>query len=141
MGSTTCGDGELEALLATAALPGQAVRSGDSLFLRRHGRWYVFMDHEQSGAWRYLICAPEDEMRRRVGRGTPQAAAVPAKLEQRVLATAEEYLDFYRGGELRLFGGPASDQVHSAETEPAFLRSVTYLLEKGTGQYWLRFVR
>ena len=141
MASTTCGSDELDALLAEAALPGRAVRSGDSLFLYRHGRWYVLMDHEQTGAWRHLICAPEDEMRRRVLRGTPRAAAVPAGLEQRVLATAEEYLALYREGELQLFAGAMSDQVHSPETESAFLRMCAYLIEKGTGQYWLRFVR
>ena len=141
MASTTCGNDGLDTLLAEAALPGRAVRSGDSLFLYRHGRWYVFMDHDQSGGWRHLICAPEDEMRRRVLRGAPRAVAVPAGLEQRVLATPEEYLALYGAGELRLFGGPASDQIHSPETEPAFLRTVAYLLDKGTGQYWLRFVR
>ena len=141
MASTTCGNEELDSLLAEAALPGRAVRSGDSLFLYRHGRWYVFMDHGQSGAWRHLICAPEDAMRRRVLRGTPWAMAVPGGLEQRVLATPEEYLALYREGELQLFAGAMSDQVHSPETESAFLRMCAYLIEKGTGQYWLRFVR
>jgi hypothetical protein len=141
MVSTTCGSEELDALLAEAALPGRAVVSGNSLFLHRHGRWYVFMDHDQSGTWRHLICAPEDEMRRRVRRGTPRAAAVPAGLEQRVLATAGEYLALHRTGAVQLFAGATSDQIHSPESEDAFLRMCAYLIEKGTGQYWLRFVR
>ena len=80
-------------------------------------------------------------MRRRVLRGTPWAMAVPGGLEQRVLATPEEYLALYRAGELQLFAGAMSDQVHAPETESAFLRMCAYLIEKGTGQYWLRFVR
>jgi hypothetical protein len=99
------------------------------------------MDHDQSGTWRHLICAPEDEMRRRVRRGTPRAAAVPAGLEQRVLATAGEYLALHRTGAVQLFAGATSDQIHSPESEDAFLRMCAYLIEKGTGQYWLRFVR
>lgn len=141
MASIICGSEERDALLAQAALPGRAVQSGNSLFLYRHGRWYVFMDHDQSGAWRYLICAPEAEMRRRILRGTPQAAVVPDGLEQRVLATAPEYLTLYRAGALQLFAGSTSDHVHSPETEEAFLDLCQYLIEKGTGQYWLRFVR
>lgn len=141
MASTTCGNAELDALLAEAALPGRAVQSGDSLFLYRHKRWYVFMDHDRSGNWRHLICAPEDEMRRRVLRGTPRAAPVPAGLEQRVLATAGEYLALHRTGTLQLFAGATSDQIQSPESEEDFLRMCAYLIERGTGQYWLRFVR
>jgi hypothetical protein len=80
-------------------------------------------------------------MRRRVRRGTPRAAAVPAGLEQRVLATAGEYLALHRTGAVQLFAGATSDQIHSPESEDAFLRMCAYLIEKGTGQYWLRFVR
>jgi hypothetical protein len=80
-------------------------------------------------------------MRRRVRRGTPRAAAVPAGLEQRVLATAGEYLALHRTGAVQLVAGATSDQIHSPESEDAFLRMCAYLIEKGTGQYWLRFVR
>lgn len=136
MVSTTCGEDDL---LRGATEAGHGVESAGSLFAYRYGRWCIFMDHDGNRSWRYLIFAPEEEMLNRLRRGTPRMAAVGPELEARLRGGPGDYVEMWRAGLVRLLGGATSDQIYTPDAEPGFLRALTYMMEKGTGQYWLHF--
>jgi hypothetical protein len=132
-------DDELEEMLRAAEASGQAVACDASVFLYRSGRWAALMDHARNGSWRHLTFLPRQEVIKRARRGKPRLAMAPLEFADRLLGTPEEYLALFRSGQVRLYGGVTSDNVFSPDTEAEFLRLTTYMMAKGTGQYWLQF--
>ena len=97
------------------------------------------MDHAGNGSWRHLTFLPQAEVLKRAGRGKPRLVPSMAALDERLFATPEDYLAMFRSGKVRLYGGVTSDGVFSPDSEAEFLRLATYMMAKGTGQYWLQF--
>ncbi len=118
-------DDELEEMLRAAEASGQAVACDANVFLYWSGRWVAFL--------------PRQEVIKRARRGKPRLAVAPLEFADRLLGTPEEYLALFRSGQVRLYGGVTSDNVFSPDTEAEFLRLTTYMMVKGTGQYWLQF--